>query len=407
MFILMINSRVNVMLSMFSFAIFVVGAAVNAEEKAAVDAYSEPSLFQQQPRGLSFGHLEFFPEFDYDLEYTDNATRAPDHTKTDVLEEFLPSFRADFVPHELVTARVSYEFGVHDYIKNEARDYLSHKASGDIGIGDVLLKGLSVTIHDDYIQSGNSSVLENEILSFARYERNFLVPKISYEFNRFLVSEEYKYGRFDYFEKANEANDYLLHGGLTNVQYRVLPQDRLNVFGSYEFNRFYRDINSLSDFDTHTALMGVNGKFSKLDYSVGAGIGVADLLHQNISQMGPDLQATVAYNPHDRLSFNVTASRKFVAGVSLGITTETNAGVGATFVVFRHLKATLGYAIDESARPKNIDILTRSLSAGFEYRINRLASLNANYIRVDRTGNIGKFDSFRSNEAIVGFRLSW
>ncbi|MCY3022767.1 MAG: outer membrane beta-barrel protein [Planctomycetota bacterium] len=357
------------------------------------------------PRGITFGHLTVFPALGYDLTYTDNSTRAQRNTTQDVLQEYTPSFDARFRPSEHVTSSLSYEFGWHDYAKETAKHYLSHKAAGEVRIANLWLEGLSVSLSDAYLQTGNTNALENQILAFTRYHTNQTVARTQYDFSRFTVSGKYTYAFTDYFARVDEMSEFSTHSGEVEGAYRFVP-DRFTLFGSCNFTRTLDTHTNVGDFDSQTLLTGVRGTYSKLSYSVGVGYGFAQYLHQPMEDSGPCFDASLSYAPHRRLTVAVVASRHFVAAVQTGVSTDTNVRATLSILLTERGKMIFDYTRNESLYQTGIDQVSMAYNTSFEYKLARFAVATVGYARTERRLSTGTGE-FTINEGHVGFRLAW
>jgi hypothetical protein len=364
----------------------------------------DAELAWDQPRGLSFGKLKIYPAFNYDLTYTDNARRSGNE-EDDFLHEFLPSVSIQARPDEMIDLDAFYEFGWHDYQENESPDYLSHRATGQARIRNVVCENLDLIFGDSYIQSANTSPLQNEFLFFSRYQTNNAYARAQYEFNRFLISGKIEHGLVDYFSRANAGSDYMTYSGEINGEYQFVPT-RLTLFGTYSLTRTLRDTTDIDDFDTHKLLVGARGSYSKLTYSVAAGYTLADFLNRDEQDDGPSVLATLTYRPHERLNFSAYASRGFVAGVENGISTETLAGVSASVRLLRRATFLAGYSFADSDRVRGQDIQSSNANATFEYRFTRFAAATAGYSHIERHVSTGT-GGYIENAVRFGFRFSW
>lgn len=358
------------------------------------------------PRGITWGHLAFLPSGKLDFTYSDNALRTGRNTVQDNLWEFAPAAEMRFQPDETTRLSVLYEFGWHDYEKNTARDYLSHRAEGEARITNALISGLSFTLGDKYNQTANTSALENQVLAFTRLQGNQTYGKVEYEFNRFSVSGKYAFGFQDYFARANAGSDYSTHGGDLEGAYKFLPGPRLTLFGRYAILRTLWALSDVTDFDTHTLMVGVRGSYSKLTYSVGLGYGLADSYNLGRTADGPSFDASLAYTPHERITAGVAASRRFVAGVITGVSTDTNLSAALTVVLTQRGKFTLGYTRNESVYQTGQTQLSLAYNAAFEYKLARFAAVSVGYTRYEREVSTGG-GGFVINEGHAGVRLAW
>ncbi len=355
--------------------------------------------------GLNSGHLQIFPSIEYDLTYTDNSTRATDRRDEDLLQEYTPSVEVRFKPQELIALSFLYEFGWHDYAKDTARDYLSHRSVTEGTVKNLLVEGLSLTFGDNYVQSANTDALQNLLLSFTRYQNNLAYTKLEYHLNRFTIGGKYSYAIIDYFARANRSSDYQSHSAELAGGYAFLP-DRLIATASYLFTRTLRTVPG-EDFDTHTLLLGVQGAYSKLAFAGGAGYTVAQFIDRDQRDEGPALTAHLAYTPTSRLVASLDASRRFAAAVQTGISTETDLRAAVSFMLTLRGRINVDYTRNDSRRViGNIDQLSFAYHAAFEYKLARFATATIGYTRSERQVS-GAAGDFVINEGRMGIRLAW
>lgn len=357
------------------------------------------------PRGFKSGHLSLLPALAYDLTYSDNAARASRQRKADWLSEYTPSLAMQLKPDEAISTSVLYEFGWHDYVRDVARDYLSHRAVADFRATNLFVEGLSLSAGDTYLQSGNSSALDNQLLAFTRYHTNQAWEKLQYEFNRFTISGKYSYGLVDYFARVDTGSDYHSHSGELEGTYSFVPK-RFTLFGTYNLTRYLRDVTDTADFDAHTLQVGVRGTYAKLDYAVSVGAGSAVYLHQDREDHGPVFEAKLSYAPHRRLLATVTASRRFNAAVLTGVTTDTNVKAGLAVLLTSRGKLAFDYTRNDSHFIMGFDELSLAYSAAFEYKLTRYATGTISYTRTERDISSGT-GGYLINEGHVGLRLAW
>ncbi len=190
--------------------------------KSVVDAINLVDF--PEPKGLRYGNFKVNPYLAFDSTFTDNSARSAHNKTSDFLLEYTTGYNAIFRPHELIRANINYEFGWHDYAWDTQRDYLSHMASFGLVLDRVGVEGLSITFGDQYLQTANSSALENEIIQFARYQTNRSNIRTQYKFDRFRISGDYAYSFTDYFEEltTGQAN-YRTQTGTLEGAWQWLP----------------------------------------------------------------------------------------------------------------------------------------------------------------------------------------
>jgi len=356
-------------------------------------------------RGFNWGHLTLLPSYKYDLTYTDNSTRTQNTATEDLLHELRPKVDLRFKPSELIDLQCDYELGWHDYTKDTARDYLSHHVTTLLEVRNMLRDGFGLSAGNTYVQSGDTSALENELLAFSRYQSNESFVRAGYRYNRFSLSGQYTYNTIDYFARINAFNDIVTHSGLMEGGYDVLPA-RMKIMGLIKVERTLRSVDDSSDFDTNTLQVGVAGKFSKLDYALRAGYTVAETLHVSDREEGPAFEAKLQYRASSRMTFSGEAARRFVPSINQGIATETLARLAATLALTRRgdFRAEAGY--NQSDRLVGVDLRSFAYSGAFEYKVTRFATATLGYTRTERETSTG-LGGFTINEARIGFRLAW
>jgi hypothetical protein len=354
--------------------------------------------------GISWGHLKFYPAFNYDLTYTDNATRVDKARTEDFLQEYTPAVDLRFSPQELMSFTFAYEFGWHDYLKDAAKDYLSHKSMTEGSVKNIFVEGLTLSFGNAYYQSGNTNALENLLVSFTRYQTNSAYTKAEYHFNRFTIGGKYTYGIVDYFARINRDSDYQSHTAELAGAYSFIPT-RLNLIGSYQFSRAVRTVPG-EDFDTHTLLVGAQGMYRKLTFSAGFGYTVAQFVEREERDEGPAFNARLVYTPHSRITASLEASRRFAAAVQTGVTTETDLKASLSLQLMRRGKLTLDYTRNDSQRSNDVSQLSFAYSGVFEYKLTRFATATAGFTHDERKVD-GATGDFTINEGRVGFKLAW
>jgi len=357
------------------------------------------------PKPLIWGPVAFVPSFDYNLNYSDNATRSDKHPRGDLLNEYLPAMDMRVNPHELLSLHASYEFGWHDYVNNEVHDYLSHRANFELRLKNFKREGLSLVFTDSYRQTGNSDPLENEIPSFQRFQNNNTSARAEYEADRFSISGRVYYQFMDYFSRKFEVSGYQILAGEVQGEYRLKPT-HITIFGNLAEARILHPVSDRGDYESHTILIGAKGVYSKLDYSLAIGYAVADFLHQRGSESGPSLLGLIRYTYSPRLDFTLQASRRFQPAANGGLTTETNANFTTRLKLADRGWMLLGLTRNESDRTHDGRLVSTEESIAYEHYLTRFASIRAGYAHIDRDTTHG-LPQFRINEARLGFHFSW
>ena len=364
-----------------------------------------PSDAAPAPKGIAFGKFSMHPNVSFEATETDNARRARLHPKDDELLEYAAGLKTEFKPLQCVRATLNYEFGWHDYLKDTARDYLSHNAETEIRIDRVGVQGLSLVFSDAYLQTGSINPLENEVVQFSRYHANRALAGVEYKYNRFKISGTYTEAFTHYFARTDAVSDFITHAGGLEGSWQWLP-GRLEIFENFQLQRTLFDKVPNNDYDSTSALTGVRGKYSKLTYSVAIGYSRVDPLHGSTSHSGVGFNAFINYAPHRRLAVDVTASRSFQAGVLTGSSMETNLNAMLTLLLTRRGNLQTSYTRNFSDRLNNTQQLSVAYGTRFEYKLARNATLNTGFLRIERTGTPATVD-YIINEVRGGFKLTW
>jgi len=381
-------------------ALLCLACAACHAELAPMPAVTDP--FQR--RGFNWGHLRLHPTVSTDFTLTDNSLRAENDTKTDVLMDSTAGMEMLFRPAEYISTQLTYEIGWHDYTRDTAKDFLSHKGIADVRMKNVFVRGLELSVFDTYQQTGNTGALENNLISFQRFASNVASIKAHYDFNRFSISGKYSHARIDYFSRVNSPFDYSAHSGDMEGAYQFIPT-RLVLFGSYNITRVVRD-SGIENFDTHTILAGARGTYGKLAFSLGSGYSRAMLLSGQDTEEGPSVISRITYAPHDRLLFSLDASRRFAASAQVGISQETDVKLAAAVRLTARGKIIADYTRNQSRRLEGADQVSFAYNCIFEYTLLRVATASASFSRSEREVSSGA-GAFVINEGRIGFRLAW
>jgi hypothetical protein len=382
---------------------YVVAAILLTLSSMCAEPNVGPPLFE--PLGFNKGPVTFYPSLDYILTYSDNANRGDKKRSDDVLQEYLPATDMRFNSEGLISLRTTYEFGWHDYAKDEARDYLSHRANLELRMRNFMREGLTLFIDENYYQSGNSSAVDVEALSFTRFHSNTVSGRAEYATDKFVIRGRVYDTLTDYFRTSFAASDYETVGAEITGEYKLEPT-HLAIFGTLAYSRTWRETTSRNDFDTYTALAGVKGSYSKLDYSVALGYTLANFINRDEDDSGPSVLTSLRYTYSPRLNFNLLASRRFQPAIQGGLTTETDVRLTAEMLLWERARLLADLVRNESDRARGGRIITTGASINFLYYLTRYASLHAGYSRFDRE-TTRAIPEYRINEAHVGFRFAW
>ena len=358
-----------------------------------------------ESKGIQFAHFKLNPYATEDSTYTDNPTRSEHNKMDDVLQEYAVGFNSAFRPHECVKLTLNYEFGWHDYMLNTARDYLSHQAGFNATLDRVGVRGLSLSFFEQYLQTANTSALENEIAQFSKYQTDRAGTRAVYNFNRFKISGEYAYALLSYYDRINRRSNFRTHTGSFESSWDWLPK-RLEIFESFQLQRTLFDRNGVADFDGYTLQAGVRGSYSRLTYSVATGYAFAVPLYRAGTQGDSSVTASIGYVPTRRLSFDVNMVRTFVPDVRTGATLETDLNAALKFVLTHRGRLALTYARNEADRLIGAQQISVAYSTRFDYKITRNAAAIFNVTRYDRSSTLPN-DNFNANEVRLGLRLAW
>ncbi|MFH0939950.1 MAG: outer membrane beta-barrel protein [Planctomycetota bacterium] len=383
--------------------VFCLGYCATGAQNDATKEPEDKGSFE--PRGIRSGKLVILPAMSYTLTYTDNSLRTSSHEQRDALQEFLPSLQVIFDRDGVASFNLTATSGWHDYLRDTAKDYLSHAMNAELGLNHIFADGLSFTLADQYLQSGNTSALDNEMIAFTRYQSNKSDFKTEYRFNRFAISGQYSFLLTDYFDRVNSAANYVTHSGTLEGSYELVPE-RARIFGSYKFNRTLYLLTDTNDFDSHELLTGMRGVYGKLTYTVGAGYAKSIALRANQQNDGPIVSATLNYTPQRRLNFILNANRTFVAGISEGATMNTALNFNMRITLTQRGTLVLSAMLNNSAHANGESLTTILGSGNFEYKLSRHVWATVGFTHTEHTTTSGA-GNFIINEAQVNFRLAW
>jgi len=374
-----------------------------AELRAPLDAVNLVTF--PEPKGLRLGQFVFSPFVSVDSTYTDNPTRAEKSRVDDVLMEYAGGFATMFRPAECAKLSLNYDFGWHEYELGSATSYASHQASFNAALTRVGVEGLSLNFSEQYVQTGNSSALENQIVQFSRYQSNRAAMRSIYAYNRFKISGEYAYALQEYYERVNAPSNFRTHTGNLEFAWEWLPK-RFEIFESFQLQRTLFDHVDGNDFDAYTITAGVRGVYSKFSYSFATGYAFAVPLTGPGVKGDASLNASLSYTPHRRLTFELTASRGFTPDVRTGAALATDLSAAMRVALTSRGKFSLNYTRNQSDRMSGDQQISVAYSTRFDYKITRNASAVFGFTRYERTSTqMG--GAFVGNEVRLGCKLAW
>ena len=254
--------------------------------------------------GFNFGAVKIYPGMSYDLTYTDNSLRTETHRKKDGLEEFGPNVALSAHPDEHIKIDLAYAFLWHDYVNNTAKDYFSHSGVGTIALRSILLDQLNFTFGDTYLQTGNTNVLETEILSFSRFATNKAFGSVDYTQGHFKIAARYDFDNLSYFEHPQSASNVHDQSGTLDLGYQL--SEVFQLFSTYSILRTYHDTVTAGfpkDEDRHTAEVGMVAKFDHFTFSGAGGYTASQIIYDGPQDDGAVASASMNYRYNEHLDF--------------------------------------------------------------------------------------------------------
>jgi hypothetical protein len=411
---------------------------------------------ERERGGLNFESVNLHPGFAYDLTYTDNSRRTTTSKKQDALEEFGPNLTLNARPAEQVNIDAAYAFLEHDYIRNTARDYLSHSAFCTIAMKDLPVDHLNLALGDTYLQTGNTSVLETEILSFTRFQTNKAFGYADYTYDNFKVHTRYDFDNLNYFGAVTDQ-DVRSESGTFDASYRL--SEVFELFSTYSIIRTFQQTSSPLDpasQDRHTAETGFVATFDHFSFSAAGGYTWSQIIYDGPQDDGAVASASVNYRATSRLEagayaavgLSQNAREGRVIGQSRGLVIEGEGrepfsyGGYASYRAFEHIRLTANVGrtnstgirsgqskdflfggsaqllLNERARIEgtvfrdlhegvNLPSTTlNSYSANFSYQLTRRATALFSFTRTDQFDN-NAHTTLSVDEARFGFRFTW
>ena len=359
---------------------------------------------EDPPAGIKKGPVTLHPLFSTSITYDDNVlgTRSRAERK-DFIWEVSPGYELIYRPNPDFTLTHGYKFGWVDYLDDNAKDYLTHNAGLNLQWRNLFVKGLKLEIDEQYRQSGNTGVFENQFASFSRVQGNSVGPTLSYETKRMGFIASYRFGLTDYFSQRNQVGDYHTHTADGMYYYKLSSKIRLYTQYTYESYDF---VNSKSgDFDTHTHVAGVRANYRKIDFDfhIGNRRATTDDINKPNRSGGIDLNQydsddglvanlRISAKPTRRLSTYLSASQAFTAGVVTGGAKNTRAEVGVSVICFKKGKFDARALWNHEDRGSGLEQTTQEYGGRFTYRILKTLHGFADYNRSERSTNLDDDD---------------
>lgn len=364
-----------------------------------------PYIVDYQPTGLEFfaGRLKLFPRLETRLAYNDNIFGSGEgEERSDMLWQNRPGLDLTFAPDPSFQLRSYYIFGWNDYLDDVARDYLTHDAGASMTWRNLGVRGLDLNLRDQYSQSGNTAVLDNEYVSFTRLQENKAGPTVEYRRENLGFAVSYEYGIVDYFKATLQSSDYYTHAGKVLWWYEVMPN--LVPYVRYDYKATRYRLDSGGDFDCHYLNAGVRanlGRKFNFDAFVGNHRGIS--LDPYDSNDGPSAGIKLGYTP--RLGYTVyfNSEYRFWQLVRTGGTRTLLLAAGGRFRVLPEFFVDGRVSWMQDDRMDGIQQRTLLYRAQFEYAIRRDLRAYAGCNRAERA-TTGARDVI-INEIFAGFNF--
>jgi hypothetical protein len=405
--------------------------------------------------GLNFERVRIFPGFAYDLTFTDNSLRTETSKKEDALMEYGPNISMVAHPTEKVAITIAYAFLEHDYTRNTARDYLSHSAVGTFAFKDVFIDHLNITLGDTYLQTGNTNVLETNILQAQRFEDNKAFGAVNYTNDRVAIAARYELDTLDYISHVAPGSNVRSEAATIDGSYRL--SDPFELFATYSLLRTFSDGNTfnLADEDRHTAETGFVARFGKFSFTGAGGYTWSQVLYGGPQDDGAVATASINYHPDEHwevggyggVGISQNARQGRLIGQSRDLTLEGQGGEPVSFGTFvnyrpwQHIRLSVNLDKTNSqgiltgstndllfggsaqltlnerssvnatvfrdySRGTGTKSLTNSYSANYNYLLTHRFTLVFSFQRTEQL-DLKLHNAIDTDEARFGFRFDW
>ena len=336
--------------------------------------------------GIHLGKVTLRPSYDLKLTYDDNIFgQEKGGAKRDLILRNSPGIELDYTISESINLKTAYTFGWTDYLDDTARDYLTHNQSLNLEWKNAGVPGLDLALNEQYHQSGNTAVLEDEFVSFTRVQGISAGPTISFRRGRMGFIAGYQLGVTDYFGRTSSEGDFHSHATKGLFFYQVSGGIVPYIFHEFTGTRFAHSAED--DFDLHDLRAGARfteGSF-KFDFNLGNRRSLAREGYDSSDGLATRLR--VDYVPNERWSLFFNAARHYDAGVRTGSSTNLEFSAGGGVELLRRLRLDSMVLWLESDRTSG----TLQRTAQFDLRLTgKMAKHLTGYlafIRLERTSN--------------------
>ena len=405
--------------------------------------------------GLNFERVRLYPGFAYDLTFTDNSLRTQTSKKEDALIEYGPNISMVAHPTEKVAITAAYAFLEHDYTRGTARDFLSHSAVATFAFRDVFIDHLNITFGETYLQTGNTNVLETNILQAQRFEDNKAFSALNYSTERLAIAARYEIDTLDYLSHVAAGSNVRSEAATIDGSYRL--SDPFEVFATYSLLRTFSDGNSfnLADEDRHTAETGFVARFGKFSFTGAGGYTWSQVIYGGPQDDGAVGTASINYHPDEHwevgaysgVGISQNARQGRLIGQSRDLTLEGQGGEPVSFGTFvnyrpwQHIRLSVNLDKTNSqgiltgstndllfggsaqltlnersnvnatifrdySRGTGTKSMTNSFSANYNYIMTRRFTLVFAFQRTEQL-DLNLHNAIDVDEARVGFRFDW
>jgi hypothetical protein len=424
-----------------------------------VVAPTRPQTISEQERGgLNFDRVNIHPGLAYDLTFTDNSLRTATSKKQDALQEAGPTISMNARPTEQITIDAAYAFLEHTYLFNTAENYDSHSGVCVMQFKNLPVDHLDFALGDSFLETGNTSILETQIIAFTRFYTNNAFGYADYTCDRLKLHARYDFDNLHYYGASAKDQDVRTETGTFDASYRL--DETFELFSTYSIIRTFQQAGGTpadpDSQDRHTAEAGFVAKFDKLAFSAAGGYTWSQILYDGLQDDGAVASASVDYKPTSRLeagaygAFGISqnGSQGRVIGQSRGLAIQGEGGEPfsyggyATYRAFEHIRLTanVGRTITTAVRTgvtKDFlfggtaqlllnerssltgtvfrDLMegvtqpktnTNSYNVNFSYQVTRHGTAVFSFTRTDQFNN-SVHSTTSTDEARFGFRFVW
>lgn len=362
-----------------------------------------PSLEYDTAKGIVFRNIDSVMYFSDKISatYDDNVLgTTKKFQKPDERLDYETGTEFKYKPNSDFTLDTSYQFGWHDYAGNNARDYLSHDAGLRLEWTNVVIPGLSFSLNEQYSQTGNTEVFQDNFFSFQRVQGDKVDTAIRYQARKLNLVVGNVVEWTSYFSRRDQVGDYNEDTLYAEASYKLA--DHLTPFVLYEFDSVFLTGSNNPGFDIHRVSAGAETSYKSLRFRGSVGV---NAIEDSGTHVNPTARYDMLYNPSQRVLAYLSVSREFSDGVLTGVSRDTIVVAGMNYRLTSRLRLDAGIQYELNDRADRLHQDTTDSRIALNYRITKNVSGWILYQRADRHSN--EVSDIAINRVQLGFRMQF